>query len=391
MAHRGLSSTTTAAIIAVWTTGSWRWAGCGRPWGPTWTTSTRQCPDDGSHVSMTSGASPPRGAAGGAEQHPWVPDVLGGRYAALTLDLGADDEGPVVATLVRLGPSAAASGDSTVPARVVLYLHGWSDYFFQTGLAEHWDAEGAAFYALDLRKFGRSLREHQTPGYITDFTDYDVDLDAALAVIRSEWGEEVRVVLVGFSQGGLIASLWAHRHPGAVSALVLNSPWLELQGSSLLRHLAAPSLRQLSLHHPRSMLPNVDPGWNARTISAAREGEWDYDTTWHPTPSFPVRVGWLRAVMAGHAALAHGLAIDVPVLVALSARSVVTPWWQEAMRSADVVIDVNLVALRAVRLGPCVTVLRIDGGLHDLTLSPRPVRDRFYDGLTRWSGAYAGG
>ena len=34
------------------------------------------------------------------------------------------------------------------------------------------------------------------------------------------------------------------------------------------------------------------------------------------------------------------------------------------------------------------TVLRIDGGLHDLTLSPGPVRSRFYAELTRWLTAY---
>jgi len=45
------------------------------------------------------------------------------------------------------------------PARVLLYVHGWSDYFFQTELARYWHAQGAAFYALDLRKFGRSLQE----------------------------------------------------------------------------------------------------------------------------------------------------------------------------------------------------------------------------------------
>ena len=36
--------------------------------------------------------------------------------------------------------------------RAVLYVHGWSDYFFQTHLADFWNEQGFDFYALDLRR-----------------------------------------------------------------------------------------------------------------------------------------------------------------------------------------------------------------------------------------------
>ena len=35
----------------------------------------------------------------------WMPDVLGDEFEQLTLDLGEDTEGPVVATLVRALPA----------------------------------------------------------------------------------------------------------------------------------------------------------------------------------------------------------------------------------------------------------------------------------------------
>jgi len=38
----------------------------------------------------------------------------------------------------------------------VLYVHGFTDYFFQTGLADFFAARGLRFYALDLRKCGRA-------------------------------------------------------------------------------------------------------------------------------------------------------------------------------------------------------------------------------------------
>ena len=114
-------------------------------------------------------------------------------------------------------------------------------------------------------------------------------------------------MVMGHSTGGLVAALWANRHPGELSGLVLNSPWLELQGSSVLRHISAPAVARIARFQPKAPLPNIDPGYYARTLSSASGGEWTYDTTWRPTPSFPVRAGWLQAIMAGHARVARGL------------------------------------------------------------------------------------
>ena len=71
-----------------------------------------------------------------------------------------------------------------------------------------------------------------------------------------------------------------------------------------------------------------------------------------------------------------------------SSRTVISPRWSEDMRHADVVLDVELLARRAVQLGSHVTVIRIRDGVHDLALSARPVRDRFYAEIDRWSSAY---
>jgi alpha-beta hydrolase superfamily lysophospholipase len=315
----------------------------------------------------------------------WQPDVLGDDYRVRTLELAPDDEGEVVASLVRYAPPTP---EPVRPSRAVLYLHGWSDYFFQTGLAEFWHAQGAAFYALDLRKYGRSLRPHQTPGYIEDLRTYDEEIDAALTQIHRDLGARARVMLMGHSTGGLTASLWAHHHPGRVHGLVLNSPWLETQGSSVVRHFSAPAVARLAMIQPKVALPNIDPGFYARTLRAADGGEWTYDETWRPTPSFPGRAGWLAAILAGHAEVARGLHIDVPVIMLASARTIISPRWTEEMRAADVVLDVELLARRAIQLGPVVSVVRIAGGVHDLTLSPAPVRERFYAEISRWSTAY---
>ncbi len=60
----------------------------------------------------------------------WQPDVLPG-YWQLTIPLGddPDGEGDIDATLLRRGDAAPA-------ADAVLAVHGYTDYFFHTELAD---------------------------------------------------------------------------------------------------------------------------------------------------------------------------------------------------------------------------------------------------------------
>ena len=170
----------------------------------------------------------------------WQPDILGEPFEQLRLPLGDDDEGPVAATLVRALATHSLISDLLGDRRPlhdvdVLYVHGWSDYFFQRSLAKYWTDRGADFYALDLRKYGRSLAPGQTPGYITDLETYAEDIAAALAAMNRPLDglrKERRLVLVGHSTGGLTLSLWASTHPGVAAAVILNSPWLEFQLSA---------------------------------------------------------------------------------------------------------------------------------------------------------------
>ncbi|MEY4040402.1 MAG: hypothetical protein RLZZ52_1270, partial [Actinomycetota bacterium] len=167
--------------------------------------------------------------------------VLGDGFLQATLELRPDSEGPVVATLVKApapkAPSLFSRWMQKQPRVAtntdVLYVHGWSDYFFQKNLAAYWRAQGAQFYALDLRKYGRSLRPGQSEGFIDNLADYDEDIEAALNAMghgTSASGHDHAVragrklVLMGHSTGGLIFSLWADRNPGRFNVVVLNSP-----------------------------------------------------------------------------------------------------------------------------------------------------------------------
>ena len=160
------------------------------------------------------------------------------------------------------------------------------------------------------------------------------------------------------------------------------------KGSSIARTVSGPAIRQLARFQPRAPLPSIDPGHYARTLRDREDGTWVIDDAWRPFPSFPVRAGWLRAIIAGHARVAAGLSIDCPVLVLLAERSLFSTRWTEDMRAADIVLDVEPLARRSSNLGPVVTLVRIAGGMHDLTLSAPGPRARYFAEIVRWSAAY---
>lgn len=315
----------------------------------------------------------------------WRADILDG-YEACELDLGTAEPAPgepedsLCATLIhRIGEPSR---------RAVLYVHGWNDYFFQTHLGDFFTECGYDFYAIDLRRYGRSLRPGQFPGYITSLDAYDAELDAALGAIRAAAPRD-EVILMGHSTGGLITALWVADHPGEIDGLILNSPWLDLQGSAVVRAIGTSVVDALAgrgLGTTQIPVPGSDI--YARSLRADRDGEWEYDLDWKAAEGGPILIGWIRAIRHGHQRVAAGLGIDIPILVMASARSSFRRRWRAELMSVDTVLDVEQIAARATRLGRNVTIQRFDGGLHDLILSRRPVRDQVFADMAAWVGGH---
>src|SRR5947209_160792 len=217
----------------------------------------------------------------------WMPDVLPG-YWQRTLALGPDPagEGDIVATLVRRGSEAEAS-EGSVADRAVLAVHGYTDYFFHTELADHFAGRGFAFYALDLQKCGRSHRDGQTPHFITDLAHYDAELGHALAAIREPGpsGRRAKVLVYGHSSGGLIVPLWLdrlrRRDPaahGGVGGVVLNSPFLDLHGPAVLRHsVTSTVIAGLSRVRSKGVVRGPSEGGYGTTLHRDYHGEFDYN------------------------------------------------------------------------------------------------------------------
>lgn len=217
-------------------------------------------------------------------------DVLGRPYYAETIDLGTDDEGAVVATLVRR--SAKPRGKS---ARAVLHIHGFADYFFQTPVADFWTSRGYDFYALDLRKYGRSLQPHQTPNFTTDLMVYYEELDQAYDRIMTRDRHD-QILISAHSTGGLVAPLWLHDTGRAVTGVVLNSPWLDLQGSLLLRTAGTKAIDQVGARRPYQAIPRTVSGLYAKSLHSDHAGSGTSTPTGNrSSPSRCTRVGCERS------------------------------------------------------------------------------------------------
>jgi alpha-beta hydrolase superfamily lysophospholipase len=310
-----------------------------------------------------------------------VTDVLGEPYLAETIPLPPDDEGEVVATLVRrtaLGPTTKA----------VLHLHGFADYFFQTGYADWWAERGYDFYALDLRKYGRSLRPHQTPTYVDDLSEYYPELDEAWRRVTERDGH-TEVVISAHSTGGLVVGLWADdRRPRQLVGAVMNSPWLDLQGSAVFRVISRPALKAIASRQPRREIKRHVTGYYTRSLHKDHDGEWEFDLLWKPIESFTVYAGWLRAIREGHARLHRGLTLPCPVLVLSSARSSLPEVMGEDVHSTDIVLDVPQIRRWATALGSHVTYIAIEGARHDVVLSREEPRRAAYDAISTWMTAW---
>lgn len=294
----------------------------------------------------------------------WRPDTELAGFEALEIAQPPDYDGPVVATLVRLPPAQAA--------RAVLYVHGFIDYFFQRHMAERFAAEGWAFYALDLRKHGRSLRPHQHPCFCKDLAEYFADLTRALEAIGRP------VLLAGHSTGGLVCALYAAQgvRRDLVRALWLNSPFFDWRSRGLrrakLRLAAALGARFPFLNDPKAVSPAY-----VKSLHRNWGGEWDFNLALKPLHGFPAYAGWVRAIFAAHARVHAGLGLAIPVLSMHSDE-------------ADIILDWRDCARWSHALGGDVRVLAFPGAPHDLVLSRRRIREEVFSQLFAWAAKAAG-
>lgn len=304
-------------------------------------------------------------------------DILGEGYEQATLNFPDDYEGKVTATLIRKKASQSTN-------KAVLYIHGFIDYFFQTEMAEQFNQHGFDFYALDLRKYGRSILPHQKYYNIHEIAEYDAEITQALDIIGAERHENV--LLCGHSTGGLTTTLYVAHHPNhpLIKALWVNSPFYDFNMNPIKRAVGVPSLSRLAQKLPNLQFPSELNKWYAASLHKDLKGEWDFNLDWKKSSYPKVRISFIRAIYEAQKEIHQGVRVDVPVLVMHSHQTKNPRKWGKDAQSSDVILDVKDIQKYAKKIQGDVTIREIPNGVHDLVLSEKTVRDSVYQQLFSW-------
>ena len=304
-------------------------------------------------------------------------DVLGPDYQQLVLEFPDDYEGKVVATLVRKKNTQATT-------KAILYIHGFIDYFFQTEMADQFNQQGFDFYALDLRKYGRSRLGHQQLYNVRDLSEYDAEINKALEIIQAEGHDAV--LLSGHSTGGLICTLFAAHHPqhSLIKGLWANSPFYDFNMSEFEKNKALPQLSKLGRLLPNLTIPSGLNKWYVPSLHCHYHGEWNFNLEWKQPSYKMVKLSFVRAIHEAQKEIHAGVTLTIPTLVMHSHQTTNPKKWGIEAQTSDVILNVNDIQKYAEKMIGDISIQTIENGLHDLVLSAPKVREQVYKNLFAW-------
>ena len=315
----------------------------------------------------------------GGQAQSWHTDILGGDYRMRYVSQPDDYSGKVRSTIVRLLPKTDLCDTA------ILYIHGFNDYFFNAEMGERFVAHRYPFYAVDLRKYGRSLLPGQKHCQTRSLNEYFPDIDSAIVQIQRDGFRHV--IINGHSTGGLIAAYYQSKtHNPAVAALILNSPFLDWNLGKYECFTGAVALLGKAL-------PNIKISQSADSVYgescyAGYHGEWRYNRDWKRFHSPDVSAGWVNAINSAQKWLKnHPRSIRVPVLLLYSSQSKTFDRWVPEANRADLVLDVKDIRKYGITLSPRITAVKVNGGMHDLLLSAPKIRNPLYTEIFNWLGS----
>jgi alpha-beta hydrolase superfamily lysophospholipase len=319
---------------------------------------------------------------GGAKAQ-YVPDILPG-YLRWTIHQPDDYEGKVVCTLVKKPQLPNAK-------KAIFYIHGYNDYFFQSQLGDTMNAKGYNFYAMDLRKYGRSILPNQNPFFCKSLKEYFADIDTALAIIKKEGNEQI--IMIGHSTGGLINSYYLNERKGEapVDGLILNSPFLDWNFGWFMENIVMPTVSFVGRIFPYITVQGLGEPYYGWSLLKQYKGNWEYNTDWKMLYGHPIKSGWITAIQTGQQAVQKHSDLGIPILVMSSNHSFHEgKEWNNEYRVCDIVLSVLDIQKYGAKLGSNVTRDTIPNGIHDLILSEKPSRDHTYKVITDWLDKYFG-
>lgn len=302
----------------------------------------------------------------------WHPDILEG-YEARYVNQGEAFDGPCRSTIVRKLAKQPTK-------KAFLYIHGFNDYFFQSEMGERFVDSGYNFYAVDLRRYGRSREPWQYPFNIRNQEEYFLDIDSALSQMRRDGNTDI--TLGGHSTGGLTVALFGAVRGDTVGVdrIVTDSPFLAWNFSPFMRKVAIPVVGFFGKIFKNMKIKQSHCDGYAYSLLKEYYGEWTYNTDWKMIYSPPVTGSWINAISTAQGKVMKNKEnIKVPILVMHSSRKIDGCNYTPEFQTGDAVLDPFMLQERGVQLGHVREVCAIDSGLHDLILSRKYVRDAAYD------------
>lgn len=296
-------------------------------------------------------------------------------YTSQKIMLSPDYEGEVHAVLTF-------SNHNTGNRKSVLYIHGFVDYFFHPHLGPKFNVNGFDFYALDLRKYGRALMDHQHPNYCKNIDEYFEEISIAILKIKSK---SKAVFLLGHSTGGLTASCYMNtgKERRLIAGLILNSPFLDFNQSKVGKVASQLVARVVSkVSYYAKVEGAISPAY-AQSVHKDYYGEWDFNLEWKPIKGFPTYFKWLVATSKAQKTLKKS-DIQVPVLVMHSSGSIRTKKYSKAVMTNDAVLNIEDIKRVGMKLGDHVTMVQVDNALHDIFLSSKAVREDGFNKMFSW-------
>ena len=101
----------------------------------------------------------------------------------------------------------------------VIFVHGICEHLGRYDyLKDRFNEEGYNVYRYDARGHGKS---EGTRGYLEDFEDYLDDLDLFVEMVKRD-NKNKKLILLGHSMGGLVATAYASTYPDKIDLLVLS-------------------------------------------------------------------------------------------------------------------------------------------------------------------------
>ena len=302
----------------------------------------------------------------------WHPDILPG-YEARYVNQGMAFDGPCRSTIVRK--------KAKVPSKKgYLYIHGFNDYFFQSQMGDRFVDSGYHFYAVDLRRYGRSKEPWQYPFNIRDQKEYFADIDSAIVQMQRDGVTDI--TLGGHSTGGLTVILYGiDRGPRVpVKRIVTNSPFLGWNFNPFMRNVAIPAVSMIGPLFKNSKIKQDKCDGYAYSLLKQYDGEWEYNTDWKMIYSPPVTFSWVHAInSAQNEIMKHPDHMAVPLLVMHSSRKIDGCNYTPEFKTGDCVLNPYQIAERGAKIGKRTYVCAIDSGIHDLILSELPHREQAYE------------